>query len=48
LVLAVPKLVHLTDNTDDNVRPTLNSVPAEEIDRQIKEMVPPAEMPKPP
>jgi tripartite ATP-independent transporter DctM subunit len=48
LVLAVPKLVHLTDNTDDNVRPILNSVPAEEIDRQIKEMVPPAEMPKPP
>ena len=48
LVLLVPRLVHFTDNADDNVRPAANSLPAAEIDRRLNEMVPPAEMPKPP
>jgi TRAP-type mannitol/chloroaromatic compound transport system permease large subunit len=48
LVLMVPALVHLTDNANDNVRPATNSVPTEEIDRRLNEMVPPAEMPPPP
>jgi tripartite ATP-independent transporter DctM subunit len=48
LVLLVPRLVHRTDNAGDNVRPTTNSVPAEEIDRRLNEMVPPPPLPPPP
>jgi tripartite ATP-independent transporter DctM subunit len=48
LILLVPRLVHLTDNANDNVRPATNSMPAEEIQRRLNEMVPPPEMPPPP
>jgi TRAP-type mannitol/chloroaromatic compound transport system permease large subunit len=48
LVLLVPSLVHLTDHAGDNVRAPTMSVPAEEIDRRLDEMVPPPPMPPPP
>ncbi len=41
LVLFVPRLVHLSDNAADMMRGPSNAMPEQEIDKRLREMLPP-------